>query len=59
MWMYDFAALKELLHQSGFVNVRRCTLGDSGDAMFARVEDCGRFFEGSASELAVEAVKPT
>jgi hypothetical protein len=58
LWMYDFTGLKTSLHKTGFVRIRRCSLGDSGDEMFARVEDSGRFFEDNAPELAVEAVKP-
>jgi len=58
LWMYDFSGFRALLRDSGFVNVRRCTLGDSADPMFARVEDRARFFEGDAPELAVEAVRP-
>jgi SAM-dependent methyltransferase len=57
-WMYDFAALKLLLEAAGFVDVRRCELGDSGDAMFALVEERDRFFEGEQPELAMEARKP-
>jgi hypothetical protein len=55
--MYDFAGLEPLLQRGGFVNVRRCTLGDAEDPMFALVEDRDRFFAGSDPELAVEAIK--
>lgn len=58
LWMYDFAALKALLEQAGFVDVRHCELGDAKDPMFALVEDEGRFFESGERELAIEAIKP-
>jgi hypothetical protein len=56
--MYDFAAIKSELESAGFVGIRKCTLGDSGDPMFALVEDEDRFFEGREAELAVEAFRP-
>jgi hypothetical protein len=58
LWMYDFSALKYLLLESGFVDIRRCEFGDSKDPMFALVEDRNRFFEGTQRELAIEAVRP-
>jgi len=58
LWMYDFAALKELLETAGFVGVRRCEFGDCSDPMFGLVEDKGRFFEASERELAIEALRP-
>ena len=57
-WMYDFSGLKTLLEQAGFVDVRRCELGDSGDPKFASVEDHGRFFDSGERELAMQAKKP-
>jgi predicted SAM-dependent methyltransferase len=57
LWMYDFAAMKALLEEAGFVKVRRCEAGD-GDGMFSRVEDPNRFFEGDHVELALEAIRP-
>jgi SAM-dependent methyltransferase len=58
LWMYDFAALKALLEQAGFAEVRRCSFGDCSDPMFADVEDKGRFFDSGERELAIEAVRP-
>jgi hypothetical protein len=58
LWMYDFAALKALLEQAGFSAIRRCERGDSGDPMFALVEDENRFFESGERELAIEAARP-
>jgi SAM-dependent methyltransferase len=58
LWMYDFGAVRSLLEASGFTGVRRCEIGDSGDPMFALVEDRGRFFDSGQPELAVEAVRP-
>jgi hypothetical protein len=58
LWMHDGAALGSLLAQAGFERIRRCDFGDSGDPMFALVEDRGRFFESGERELALEAAKP-
>ena len=58
LWMYDFAALKLLLEEAGFVAVRRCEPGDGGDPMFALVEDRARYFDSGERELAIEARKP-
>jgi SAM-dependent methyltransferase len=58
LWMYDFAALKSLLEQAGFVRIRRCDYGDAADPMFAMVEDEGRFADGGKRELALEALRP-
>jgi len=57
LWMYDFAALEDILEQAGFAGVRRCAIGDSADPMFVLVEDADRFIEGGEPELAIEAVK--
>ena len=59
LWMYDFAALKALLEDAGFVGIRRCEFGDASDGMFALVEDHGRFFDGGERELAIEAIRPS
>jgi predicted SAM-dependent methyltransferase len=58
LWMYDYPAMKALLHEVGFVDIRRCAFGDSKDPMFALVEDRSRFFEGTERELAIEALRP-
>jgi SAM-dependent methyltransferase len=55
LWMYDFAALRSLLEAAGFVGVRRCEPGDSGDPWFDAVEDRERFFDSDQRELAIEA----
>ena len=57
-WMYDCHSMSTLLIQAGFVDVRRCTMGDSGDAMFDAVEAKDRFFEMGEHELALQARKP-
>jgi predicted SAM-dependent methyltransferase len=57
-WMYDEAAMRKRLAEAGFVDVRRCDIGDSGDPMFDSVEDRGRFYESGERELALEARKP-
>lgn len=60
LWMWDQASMMEELRKAGFVGIRRCDFGDSGDEMFARVEDPGRFVDQSLDlrELAIEARKP-
>lgn len=58
LWMYDFSAMRALLRDAGFVDVRRCEFGDSRDPMFALVEERSRFFDGSERELAIEAARP-
>ena len=55
LWMYDFAALERLLAEAGFGGIRRCTIGDSGDPIFALVEESDRFGEAEETELALEA----
>jgi Methyltransferase domain len=59
LWMYDFAALGSLLEAAGFVGVRRCEVGDSGDPRFDMVEDRERFFDSDRRELAIEAFRPS
>jgi SAM-dependent methyltransferase len=60
LWMWDFPSMEAQLRQAGFINIRRCALGDSKDAMFVRVEEPSRFLDASDHivELAVEASKP-
>jgi SAM-dependent methyltransferase len=58
LWMYDFAALARLLAEAGFCGIRRCTIGDSGDPIFALVEEADRFSEAGEAELAIEARRP-
>lgn len=64
LWMYDIRLMTKLLEEAGFVEIRRCKYADSGDEMFSRVEDPGRFskdlthdFSGE-HEVALEARKP-
>ena len=42
-WMWDYESLTQLLSAAGFQDIRRATLGDSGDPMFAEVEDPNRW----------------
>jgi predicted SAM-dependent methyltransferase len=58
MWMYDYATMTRLLAEAGFVDIRRCEMGDSGDPMFDKVEDRGRFIDSGENELALQARKP-
>ena len=43
LWMWDYKAIKVELDSVGFLNTRRANIGDSGDTMFAAVEDDGRW----------------
>src|ERR1700730_6663876 len=54
LWMWDEASLSAVLHEQGFVNIRRCAFGDSEDPLFAEVEDPTRFIDGDIVELAIE-----
>lgn len=58
LWMWDEAAMKHELKEAGFIKVRRARCGDSGNAMFDRVEDQTRFVDGHYNEVALHAVKP-
>jgi predicted SAM-dependent methyltransferase len=60
LWMWDFASMEARLRQAGFINIRRCSPGDSKDPMFVRVEEPSRFLDAGDNivELAVEASKP-
>ncbi len=57
-WMYDRELMTDLLERAGFVDIRPCNFGDSGDPMFDLVEDRERFFENVAPEVALQAVRP-
>jgi hypothetical protein len=41
--MWDYKAIAPELEAAGFAAIRRATLGDSPDPMFALVEDPGRW----------------
>ena len=57
-WFYDELSLRALLEESGFVNIRRCSLGDSGDDMFTRVESERRFVDDGDPGLGLHALRP-
>ena len=42
-WMWDYPAMAMELGNAGFVSIRPAVLGDSGDAMFAKVESENRW----------------
>jgi SAM-dependent methyltransferase len=54
-WMYDREQMTYLLQQAGFVDIRPCGIGDSGDPMFDAVEHPGRFTDGGRAEVALQA----
>lgn len=58
LWMWDFPSMRAALEHCGFVDIRRCEKGDSGDPMFDLVEDEHRFVDGDITELAIHARKP-
>jgi SAM-dependent methyltransferase len=43
LWMWDYKSMYRELVDAGFHNIRRAQYGDSGDPMFAFVEDPGRW----------------
>lgn len=43
LWMWDYKSFVPELAAAGFTAVRRATFGDSGDPIFAEVEDQGRW----------------
>lgn len=57
LWMWDYPAMEAELLAAGFVAIRRAKIGDSGDAMFDRIEDKSRFFDGDIEEVAVHCSK--
>jgi hypothetical protein len=57
--MWDEPAMSKALQAAGFYNIRRIKIGDSIDPMFAKVEEQGRFFDGTHPELAMEAIRPS
>lgn len=61
LWMWDHASIQAALANAGFVDIRRCSCGDSGDPMFDVVEDRSRFFDASLSiaECAIDARRPS
>lgn len=58
LWMWDFRSMSAELAEAGFTSIRRASFGDADDPMFTRVEDRGRFVDGSITELAIEARRP-
>lgn len=50
LWMWDSSSLMEELGNAGFRNMRKCSFGDSRDAMFEHVEEVGRFHDAAAIE---------
>lgn len=43
LWMWDFPSISEELRRAGFVEIRLAHFGDSGDVMFADVEEEARW----------------
>ncbi len=58
LWMWDHASMAAHLEAAGFVEVRRCDMGDSPDPAFRQVEDASRFTDKDGfRELAMSARK--
>ncbi|MFT3729907.1 MAG: class I SAM-dependent methyltransferase [Hyphomicrobium sp.] len=59
-WMWDVNSMTAALRSAGFVGIRPCELGDSGDSMFDLVEETSRFRdpELGIAECALEAFRP-
>ena len=47
-WMYDVRSMNRELENAGFVDIRECDFGDCEDALFAEVEDLGRFYRNAS-----------
>ena len=60
LWMWDYPSIKSALETAGFVAIRRCEIGDSGDPAFAAVEQQNRFYDeqNHFRELAVHCERP-
>lgn len=58
LWMWDEPSMRRELERAGFVDIRRASFGDSGDPMFAAVEDQTRFIDDGIIEIAFNANKP-
>ncbi|MFN3930132.1 MAG: class I SAM-dependent methyltransferase [Brevundimonas sp.] len=60
LWMWDEASLRRVLEEAGFVEIRRCDLGDAEDPDFRVVERADRFRDEGLDvrELAMEARRP-
>jgi len=43
LWMWDYKSIKSELEESGFVNIRRASYGDSVDPLFKIVEEKSRW----------------
>jgi SAM-dependent methyltransferase len=54
LWMWDYEALAMELDKVGFTSIRPAVFGDSGDAMFAKVEDQVRW----TSALGMQSQRP-
>jgi hypothetical protein len=59
--MWDINSMSAALQSIGFVSIRPCEFGDSGDSMFALVEEPSRFKDQDLNivECALEAFRPS
>jgi hypothetical protein len=55
LWMWDYKSFAPELAAAGFTQIRRATFGDSGDPIFAAVENEGRW----VNCLGIECRKPS
>jgi hypothetical protein len=58
--MWDEPSVAEALRKTGFVEIRRCCLGDAADPSFSAVERADRFADETTGdiEIAMECKKP-
>lgn len=57
LWMYDNKSMQKYLTASGFKNIRKCKIGDSGIKVFSEVEEIHRFVDGNFIEVALQCTK--
>ena len=57
-WMWDHASMGAALSNAGFVEIRSCAFGDSGDPLFDSVEDTERFIDRGIVEVALQCRRP-
>jgi len=60
LWMWDEPSIADALAKTGFVDIRRCRLGDAADPSFSVVERADRFADDATGdiEIAMECKKP-
>jgi SAM-dependent methyltransferase len=52
LWMWDYPSLRRELETAGFNDIREARMGDSGDPMFATVEEESRWVDAVGAQCA-------